>query len=38
VAEQFAHLHDVRPIWLKQAAPELLEGVRGIEKYGAVDA
>jgi uncharacterized damage-inducible protein DinB len=32
VAEAFAHLHNVRLMWLKTAAPELLEGLKKIEK------
>lgn len=37
VAEQFAHLHNVRLMWLKSAAPELLAGLQKIEKEGAGD-
>ncbi len=32
VGEQFAHIHNVRLMWLKAAAPELLEGLTKIEK------
>ena len=32
VAETFAHVHNVRLMWLKAAAPELLEGLEKIEK------
>lgn len=32
VGEQFAHIHNVRLMWLKAAAPELLTGVEKIEK------
>lgn len=32
VGEQFAHLHHVRMMWLKAAAPELLEGLLKIDK------
>lgn len=32
VGEQFAHLHNVRLMWLKAAAPELLAGLAKIEK------
>ncbi|MBX7173205.1 MAG: DinB family protein [Pyrinomonadaceae bacterium] len=32
VGEQFAHLHNVRLMWLKSASPELLEGLEKIEK------
>ncbi|HEU0300368.1 MAG TPA: DinB family protein [Longimicrobium sp.] len=38
VGEQFAHVHNVRLMWLKEAAPELLEGLRKIEKDAAGDA
>jgi uncharacterized damage-inducible protein DinB len=31
VFKQFAHIHNVRHMWLKAAAPELLEGVEKIE-------
>jgi uncharacterized damage-inducible protein DinB len=37
VGEQFAHVHNVRLMWLKQAAPELLTGLDKIEKDGAGD-
>lgn len=37
VADQFAHIHNVRLMWLKEAAPELIEGVSKIEKGGAMD-
>ena len=37
VAEAFAHLHNVRLMWLKPAAPELLEGLEKIEKEAAPD-
>jgi len=37
VAEAFAHLHNVRLMWLKTAAPELLEGLEKIEKEEALD-
>jgi uncharacterized damage-inducible protein DinB len=32
VAEQFAHLHNVRLMWLQSAAPDLLAGLQKIEK------
>lgn len=32
VGEQFAHLHNVRMMWLKAAAPELLKGLLKIDK------
>jgi uncharacterized damage-inducible protein DinB len=35
VAEQFAHVHNVRLMWLKQAAPELLAGLEKVEKTEA---
>ena len=38
VAEQFAHMHNVRLMWLKAAAPELLEGLAKVEKEEAADA
>lgn len=37
VGEQFAHIHNVRLMWLKSAAPELLAGLMKIEKEQAVD-
>lgn len=37
VAEQFAHLHNVRLMWLKSAAPEFLGGLQKIEKEVAAD-
>lgn len=37
VAEQFAHLHNVRLMWLKAAAPELMEGLEKVEKEVAAD-
>jgi uncharacterized damage-inducible protein DinB len=38
VAEQFAHLHNVRLMWLNSAAPELLDGLAKLEKGAALDA
>jgi len=38
VAEQFAHIHNVRLMWLKAAAPELLAGLDKIDKESAFDA
>ncbi len=35
--EQFAHLHNVRLMWLQSAAPELLNGLAKIEKGQASD-
>src|SRR5918911_710668 len=37
VGEQFAHIHNVRLMWLKSAAPELLKGVVKIENEQAND-
>jgi len=37
VGEQFAHIHNVRMMWLKSAAPDLLAGLMKIEKEQAVD-
>lgn len=37
VGEQFAHIHNVRLMWLKSAAPELLEGLEKIEKEQSGD-
>ena len=37
VAEQLAHLHNVRLMWLKAARPELMEGLEKIEKETAAD-
>src|SRR5579862_821256 len=36
VAEQFAHIHNVRLLWLKSAAPELLTGLAKIDKEGEI--
>ena len=35
--EQFAHIHNVRLMWLKSAAPNLLAGLVKLEKPQAVD-
>ena len=35
--EQFAHLHNVRLMWLKVSAPELLKGLNKLEKAEAVN-
>src|SRR5687767_6039640 len=32
VGEQLAHLHNVRLMWLKSAAPDLLDGLTKVEK------
>ena len=37
VGEQFAHIHHVRLMWLKSAAPELLKGLNKIEGEAATD-
>ena len=37
VGEQFAHVHNVRLMWLKSAAPELLAGLSKIENEQAND-
>jgi uncharacterized damage-inducible protein DinB len=35
VGEQFAHLHNVRLMWLQQAAPDLLTNLQKLEKTDA---
>ena len=37
VGEQFAHIHNVRLMWLKEASPELFVGLTKIEKTHATD-
>ena len=37
VGEQFAHIHNVRLMWLKSAAPELLKGLTKVENEQAND-
>lgn len=37
VGEQFAHVHNVRLMWLKSAAPELLKGLNKVENEQATD-
>jgi uncharacterized damage-inducible protein DinB len=37
VAEQFAHIHNVRLMWLRQVAPELIGKLRKIEKEDAAE-
>lgn len=37
VGEQFAHIHNVRLMWLKSAAPELIGKLKKIEKEAATD-
>jgi len=36
VGEQFAHIHNVRLMWLQSAAPDLLQGLEKVEK-NAID-
>ena len=37
VGEQLAHIHNVRLMWLKAAAPELQKGLVKVEKENALD-
>ena len=37
VGEQLAHIHNVRLMWLKAAAPDLLKGLTKLEKEHALD-
>ena len=37
VGEQFAHIHNVRLMWLKQAGPELIGNLKKIEKEDAAN-
>lgn len=37
VGQQFAHIHNVRLMWLKPALPEALEGLAKIEKEDSQD-
>ena len=37
VGEQFAHIHNVRLMWLKSAAPDLLKGLAKVESDRAND-
>lgn len=37
VGEQFAHIHNVRLMWLKASAPDLLKGLTKVEKEQATD-
>jgi len=37
VGEQFGHIHNVRLMWLKSAAPDLLAGLAKVEKDSALD-
>lgn len=36
IAEQFAHIHNVRLMWLKEAAPDLLKGLNKVEKENTI--
>ncbi len=36
LGEQFAHIHNVRLMWLKAAAPELLQGLNKIENESTI--
>lgn len=36
IGEQFAHMHNVRLMWLKASAPDLLEGLNKIEKENGI--
>lgn len=37
VGQQFAHIHNVRLMWLKSAAPELMSGLTKVENESAGD-
>ena len=37
IGEQFAHIHNVRLMWFKAAAPELLSGLNKIEKENGIN-
>jgi uncharacterized damage-inducible protein DinB len=37
VAEQFAHIHNVRLMWIKEGAPDLLDGLQKFEKGAVAD-
>ena len=37
IADQFAHLHNVRLMWLKVCGPELMKGIEKIEKDAAAE-
>lgn len=37
VGDQFAHLHNVRMMWLKASSPELLEGLLKLDKEVKID-
>lgn len=36
IGEQFAHIHNVRLMWLKASAPELMAGLNKIEKENGI--
>jgi uncharacterized damage-inducible protein DinB len=38
VAETFAHIHNVRLMWIKEAAPEWMDGLAKVEKGARMDA
>ena len=38
VADQFGHMHNVRLMWLKASAPDLLEGLEKLEKASTLEA
>ncbi len=37
VGQMFAHIHNVRLMWLKEAAPELMDGLTKVENENATD-
>ena len=37
VADHFSHIHNVRLMWLKSAAPDLTEGIQKLEKGDPID-
>lgn len=37
VGEQFAHMHNVRVMWLQTSAPDLVEGLTKIDKSSTAD-
>ncbi len=37
VGEQFAHMHNVRVMWLETSAPDLVEGLTKVDKADAAD-
>ncbi len=36
IGEQFGHIHNVRLMWLKASAPELVEGIEKVEKENKI--